>query len=83
MDRLLNGLSVLVLGVLVAGMLAWFLLIARHPGVRGSEECRAAYRRAHSATDSAIIDARVPVASRTREAELPTCGTLRRSGELR
>jgi hypothetical protein len=82
-DRVLNGLSLLVLGVLAAGVVGWMLFIGRHPGYGGAEDCRAAYRRAHTPADSAIVDARVPVVGRSKELTVLTCGVLRRSGEVR
>ena len=72
-----------LLGVVAAGAIGWMFFIGRHPGYGGAEECRAAYRRAHTAADSALIDARAPIVRRTREPNVLTCGALRRSGEIR
>ena len=70
----------LVLGVAGA---VWFRRSV-HPGfaTNAAAECRVAYRRARSASDTAIIDSRTPSTTVTRDANRPTCGTLRLAGEL-
>ena len=47
------------------------------------ELCRAAYRRALTAQDSAIVDAQRPITSRAQASVALTCRALRQSGGLR
>ena len=71
-------LFVIALGV---GMAYWWRI--RDP-VEG-DFCRALYRRALSAVDSQIVDARIPPLHRTTEytGPIPTCGELRKLGRVR
>ena len=73
---------------LIAILLACAAMVfvrARHPGFpsSGAEECRTAYHRAKTSTDSAIIDARLPATGAARDPNAPTCKTFRLAGELR
>ena len=70
---------------LCAGGVYWEFFRGRHPGIATmyAEECRAAYARARTATDSAIIDVRRSASNTGKEPNAPTCGVLRRTGELR
>jgi hypothetical protein len=47
-----------------------------------AQMCRADYSRARTHTDTAIIDARRPITSRTQAPIALTCGALRISGRL-
>jgi hypothetical protein len=71
-------LAAIALGI---GMAYWWRL--RDPVEGGF--CRALYRRAHSAVDSQIVDARLPPLQRTTEytGPIPTCGDLRKLGKVR
>ena len=85
MNRVGSLLGWLLLAALLVALF-WGLgyLPARHPGMlTGSEECLAAYRRARTAVDSAIVDAQRPVLLREKSPNAMNCGALRRSGHLR
>jgi hypothetical protein len=70
--------------LIVVIIMVFEFLTARHPGVvsEPAAECRAAYRLAHSATDTAIVDAQTISQGRAGIAIALSCGALRRTGEL-
>jgi hypothetical protein len=76
----------------VTGIVAVILILAglvflqaRHPGFAsvGAVECERSYRRARSSPDTAIVDLQIPATGREKGPNAPSCGFLRRSGELR
>lgn len=81
------GVGAFIIGVMLlcAGAVYWEFYRGRHPGIASmyAEECRAAYGRARTATDSAIVDDRRSASNIAKEPNAPTCGVLRRTGELR
>lgn len=68
-------------------LLAFFGLVyfsALRPGAMAEGvECVQLYSRARSAEDSARIDSRLAFVASAKQPYAPTCGTLRRSGQLR
>jgi hypothetical protein len=74
-----------LLGVLLAAVLAYLYRSARTPGFLspGVPECRAAYHRAQTAGDSAMVDVQHPSSGPQKDPNAPTCGTLRITGRLR
>jgi hypothetical protein len=73
------------LGIIVVVVAAVVFLRARHPGTAypGAEECRTAYRKANTSTDSAVVDVLHPATGAPKDPNAPTCKTLRLTGELR
>jgi len=63
-----------VLLVVLALVTLW--VASRRPSNRLPSECAAAYQRARTASDTAIVDALQP---NRREASPPTCGERRRA----
>jgi hypothetical protein len=64
------------------------LLNLRQPGrvpgdAAAAEQCRAAYRSARTAADSASVDMRRPVVSRGHATVALSCGVMRVAGQLR
>ena len=72
---------------LLLGLVAyvgWIYFGARHPGWNGEGvDCVQQYERAANAHDSAVVDARRPYVGSAKPPYSPTCGVLRKSGELR
>ena len=54
----------------------------RQPDDLAAAECRAAYGRAKTASDSAMVDRVRPVTSRAQATVAASCGTLRAAGTL-
>jgi hypothetical protein len=77
------GLTVLAVALIVTVVWQYRL----RTGPRGADPvvvatCVAAYQRAHSLADSAIVDAQRQVVSREQAPNARTCGQLRRDGTL-
>jgi hypothetical protein len=76
-------LGTAVLALAAVGLSAWGLWeYSRRTGPRGAdpavvEICRAAYKRALTATDSSIVDRQRHVLSRVQAPNARTCGQLR------
>lgn len=81
-----HGTTLAVIGaaIIAAAFLAELVVQARHPGFNsaGAMECRASYRHARTATDTMMIDAKLPAMGNHRDPNMQSCGTLRRLGEL-
>jgi hypothetical protein len=85
---MLDRLKWVVLGILAALVIVSGLLLSRKPGQSGADweagqYCRANYRRAHTSSDTIIVDAQVPVLSRTQAGIARSCGAMRRAGQLK
>jgi hypothetical protein len=72
------------LAAIGAGGVIGMYIFARHPGAvsEPAAECQVAYRRAHTANDTAIVDAQTVTEGRGRIPGALNCGALRTSGEL-
>ena len=70
--------------VALAGLFYWQFYSSRHAGFLrpGAQECRALYADARSPSDTARVDIVHPALASQRDPNIPTCGTLRRMGEL-
>lgn len=80
-DRVEPSMNAIALMVIAGVCAALIYYRAVHPGYASAfEECRRAYGRARTATDTAAIDARHPVSGNAKDPNAPTCGTLRRMG---
>ena len=75
----------LIAGGVGIGLIYWTYYRARNPGFAyaGAQECRAAYARAATLRDSAIVDARWPGTGAPKDPNAPTCRSLRLTGQLR
>jgi hypothetical protein len=73
-------------GVLILLLLALAIVVVltnrRGPDDLAAAECRAAYGRAETARDSAMVDRVRPVTSRTQATVAASCATLRAAGTL-
>jgi len=77
-----GGIAVLALILLVVMGLEY--CSARRPGATTEGvECVQQYSRAKTAGDTLAIDERLPFIGSAKQPYAPTCGTLRKSGELR
>jgi hypothetical protein len=85
MARVRCWAAVLGIFILLALLLAFIFLPARHPGWLnpGADECRHAYARARSAVDTNMIDVMVPATGPQKGTTAAMCGLLRKSGEIR
>jgi hypothetical protein len=84
-DRLPGfGVAASIVAVILISAGVAFLR-ARHPGFAsaGAVECERSYRRARSSRDAAVVDLQIPATDREKTPNAPSCGFLRRSGELR
>ena len=52
------------------------------PSAVAREECRNGYRRARTATDSAMVDAWTPVTSKQQAVFSKSCALMRRDGDI-
>ena len=78
------GLMVSVAGIVIV-LAAIAFISERSPGIlnAGAQECRASYRKAGTATDSAIIDEQRPSTQTGRKPNSETCGYWRKVGLTR
>ena len=83
-DRLRTPFAVGTMVIIFGLVIAQLVLRGRHPGFAsaGAAECRRAYNVARTAADTATIDYRHPAAGQQKDPNAPSCGTLRRIGEL-
>ena len=83
-DRLRIPLAVGTLVIILGLVIAQVAVRARHPGFAspGAAECRHNYAVARTAAESAATDARHPAAGQQKDPNAPSCGMLRRTGEL-
>jgi hypothetical protein len=77
-----------VIGLLVLLVLATGILLSRRSGQspvdwEAGQLCIANYKRAHTGSDSAIVDAQTPILSRGHASVALSCGTMRIAGQLR
>jgi hypothetical protein len=77
-----GAVALLAAGVALA--VGYGVRSARQPGFLslGVAECRRAYGRAASRTDSLVVDARHPAPGPQKDPNAPSCGVLRRTGAL-
>jgi hypothetical protein len=69
-------------GVIAAAML--LACRAQSPNdYQAASLCRANYRKAHTATDTSIVDAQTPIISRGHASAAMDCGTMRKVGWTR
>lgn len=70
--------------VMIAVVLAaWLYIPARHPGRSAAGvECIELYRQAHSAADTAKVDARLPFGGGAKQRYAASCGVMRQRGDL-
>ena len=85
--RVKTGLVILALGAVGVLLVVVVLALVRGEGPQGStraarEQCLAGYRRARSATDSAMVDSWTPVLSKSQAAFASSCALMRRTGQL-
>ena len=69
-----------IVGALVAAAAFYILLMPRMQDTGMANDCRAQYQRAHSATDTATIDARPPWQAEADATTTLSCGELRHRG---
>ena len=84
-ERAQTFVVVVSLGLLLAAIAVLLFQSARRPGFlsAGVPECRVAYERARTASDTAMVDLRHPSSGPQKDPNAPTCGTLRVTGQLR
>lgn len=76
--------TMIVLTLILLVIMAWVYFSAVRPGAMAEGvECVQLYSRARTANDSARIDSRLAFVASAKQPYAPTCGTLRRSGQLR
>ena len=76
------GLLALAIIAVVFGIVLY--TNARRPGFASSAayECRAFYQKARNAVDTSLVDVRWPSTGPAKDPQSPTCGMLRRTGQL-
>lgn len=80
----LDWRTMIVLALILLALMGWMYFSAVRPGAMAEGvECVQLYSRARSAEDSARIDSRLAFVASAKQPYAPTCGTLRRSGQLR
>lgn len=75
--------TMIVLALILLAIMGWVYFSAVRPGAMAEGvECVQLYSRAITAQDSARIDSRMPFVASAKQPYAPTCGMLRRSGQL-
>jgi hypothetical protein len=75
--------SWLVLALIEASAVWWYLRPTRLDDIQAWEWCRAGYEQALTLADSSAVDNRRPIVSRGQAEAALTCRTLRGSGRFR
>ena len=78
----------MVIGLLALLVLASGFFLSRRSGQssvdwEAGQFCVANYRRAHTISDSAIVDAQTPILSRGHASVALNCGAMRKAGQLK
>ena len=78
-------IGVLLVALAIWAIVRWGYGEARYPGFMspGAEECRARYRLAHTAADSARVDIEIPATGGQKGWTAQRCGLIRERGVLR
>jgi hypothetical protein len=84
---MLDRLKWIIIGILALLVVASGLFLSLKPGQstadwEAGQYCRANYRRAHTSSDTLIVDAQVPVLSRPQAGVALSCGAMRRARQL-
>jgi hypothetical protein len=81
---LLEWPAIVVLTLILLVILGLVYFSAIRPGAMAEGvECVQLYSRARTAQDTARIDSRLAFVASAKQPYAPSCGTLRRSGQLR